>query len=265
MKKISVAGVVLAILACCFLSGCSGVLKNERMDQEVEQVIAALNEDDAGRIFQSMYPGVITREKFDESYEDIRKLWKKSDSHTTKLNAINTKKTLGSSGDSFICEAQYYVYTQEDYYTINLTYVSDENGDGLYGCFIKPGAEPLLVSGSFTTAGENSVLQWIILFLGVLSYLLIVITVVDILRKRPRLFGLWLLAVLTFFSFRIQNASDNFFVGISVNWFVMPAYQIYNNGSFILFLAFPVGAIVYWCLRKRLKQRKQQIETKGIE
>ena len=61
MKKISVAGVVLAILACCFLSGCSGVLKNERMDQEVEQVIAALNEDDADRIFQSMYPGVITQ------------------------------------------------------------------------------------------------------------------------------------------------------------------------------------------------------------
>lgn len=261
MKKSGVAGMLFVILVCCFLTGCSGVLKNERMDREVERIIAALNEDDADQIFLSMYPDAVTREEFDEAYEKIHQLWQKSDSHTIKLNAINMRKTLSNSGDSQICEAQYYIYTQDKFYTIYLTHLSDDKGDGLYGFYLKVGAEPMLISGSFTTARENSVLQWGILILGVLSYLFIIVTVVDILRKRPRLFGLWLAAVLTFFSLQIKVVPDNSYMGVGVNWFVMSSYKIYNNDSWILFLALPVGAIVYWCLRKKLKpkQKKPQI------
>lgn len=256
MKKARIVSLFLSILICCFLSGCGNLLKNEQMDREVERLIAALNEDDADRIFQSLHPGIVTREEFDESYEAIRKIWQKSYTHTKKLNAINTQKTLGSSGNSQICEAQYYVYTPDKFYTINISHLSDDNGDGMGGFYLKVGAEPMLISGSFTTAGENSVIQWGILLFGVLSYLLVIITVVDILRKRPRLFGLWLVAVLTFFSFHVQKMPDNFYMGVGVKWFIMPAYNIYNNGSWILILAFPVGVIVYWCLRKKLLASK---------
>lgn len=259
MKRLRVVSLLLSILVCCLLSGCGTLIKNEQMDREVERLIAALNEDDADRIFLSLYPDVVTREEFDQSYESIRKIWKKSYSHTKKLNAINTKKTFGSSGNSSICEAQYYVYMKDNFYTFNLTYLSDNNGEGLYGFYLKPGAEPMMISGSFATAGENSLLQWVILILGVLSYLLIIITVVDILRKRPRLFGLWLAAALTFFSFHLQIVGDDFYMGVGVHWFVMSALKIYNNGSLILFLAFPAGAIVYWCLRKKLLVPKSEI------
>ena len=153
-----------------------------------------------------MYPGIVTREEFDESYETIRRLWERSDGHTAKLRSINTKKNLNQSGNSLVCQAQYYVYTQEQSYTITLTYRSDDIGEGIYRFDINVGAEPVLISGGFTTARENSVLQWGLLVLSILSYLFIIVTVVDILRKRPRLFGVWLAAALTFIGFWVQAA-----------------------------------------------------------
>ncbi len=75
MKKTKVLAFVLAFLCCCVLAGCADMLKKEDMDQEVERLIAALNEDDADAVFQSMYPGVVSREEFDDSYETIQSLW----------------------------------------------------------------------------------------------------------------------------------------------------------------------------------------------
>ena len=71
MKKSSAVTLFLFILLCCCLSGCASLPKNEHMEQEAEQLITALNEDDADQIFESMYPDVVTRGEFDNSYETI--------------------------------------------------------------------------------------------------------------------------------------------------------------------------------------------------
>lgn len=130
MRGSGIVVLLLSVLFCCSLSGCADFIKSEEMDKEVVNFIEALNEDDADRIFQSMYPDVVTREEFDESYEAVRKLWEKSDEYTTKLNSINTRKNYTQSGDFRICQAQYYVYTQAQDYTITFTYRSDDTGDG---------------------------------------------------------------------------------------------------------------------------------------
>ncbi|MDE6622097.1 MAG: hypothetical protein K2K74_16740 [Lachnospiraceae bacterium] len=258
MKKKS--AVILFLLICCFLSGCADLLRNEEMDEEVARLIKALNEDDADQIYLSMYPDVVTREEFDESYESVRQIWEQSDNYTTKLKSINTKKNINKSGNSLVCQAQYYVYTQNQDYTVTLTHLSDDNGDGVYQFNLNIGAEPVLISGGFTTAGENSALQWGLLLLSVLSYLIIIVTAVDILRKRPRLFGVWLAAALTFAGFSIQISPSNLHLGGNVSWFVLSAFRIYSGGIRNFVFALPVGAIVYWCLRKKLLSKKVKIE-----
>lgn len=47
-----------------------------------------------------LYPDVVTRGEFDNSYETIREIWRKCDEHTLKLTSIhyNTNLNLGSSG-----------------------------------------------------------------------------------------------------------------------------------------------------------------------
>ena len=75
MKKARIVNLILSILICFILTGCGSLLEDEQMDRQVERLIAALNEDDGDKIFQSLYPGVVTREQFDESYEGIRKIW----------------------------------------------------------------------------------------------------------------------------------------------------------------------------------------------
>lgn len=257
MRK-SIVVLFLSVLLCCFLAGCAGLLKSEEMDREAERILEALNEDDADQIFQSMYPGVVTREEFDASYESVRQLWKKSDEYTMKLRAINTNKNYNQSGNSLVRQAQYYVYTPDQDYTITLTYRSDDIGEGIYQFNLNIGAEPVLVSGGFTTASQNSVLQWGLLILSVLSYLFVLATVVDILRKRPRLFGVWIAAALTFAGFLIQAAPSNFHLGLRVIWFALSAFKIYSNGIRNFVFVLPVGAIVYWCMRKKLLDKKMQ-------
>ena len=256
MGKSGIAVLLLSVLLCCILSGCADLIKSEEMDKEVANLIEALNEDDADQIFRLMYPGVVTREEFDESYEEVRKLWEKSDEYTTKLNSINTRKNFTQSGDFRICQAQYYVYTQAQDYTITLTYRSDGSGDGVYQFNLNVGAEPVLVSGGFTTAGKNSALQWALLMFSVLSYLFIIVTAVDIFRKRPRLFGVWLAASLTFIAFWVQAVPANLHAGGNVSWFVFSAFKIYSTGSRRFVFALPVGAIVYWCMRRKLLSQK---------
>lgn len=47
-----------------------------------------------------LYPDVVTRGEFDNSYETIREIWRKCDEHTLKLTSIhyNSNLNLGSSG-----------------------------------------------------------------------------------------------------------------------------------------------------------------------
>lgn len=251
MKKSS-AVMLFFILCCCILAGCADLLKNEDMEQRAMYLIEAFNEDDADRIFQEMYPGVVTREEFDKSYEAVRELWETSDEYTIKLKSMNTKKNFNQSGDFSICQAQYYVYTQAKDYTITFTYRVDDSGEGLYQFHLNVGTVPVLVSGGITTAGENSALQWALLIFSALSYLLVIVTVVDILRKRPRLYGVWLIAALFFAAFRIQAAPANFHLGGNVALLVLSAFKIYTTGSRNFVFALPVGAIIYWCMRKRL-------------
>ncbi|MEZ3462127.1 MAG: hypothetical protein K1W23_08220 [Lachnospiraceae bacterium] len=259
MKKTKVLAFVLAFLCCCVLAGCADMLKKEDMDQEVERLIAALNEDDADAVFQSMYPGVVSREEFDDSYETIQSLWERSDEHTTKLRSISTNKNFDKFGESLVCKAQYYVYTQDQSYTITLTYRSDDIGEGIYRFDLNVGAHPVLISGGITTASENSALQWGLLILSALCYVFVIATVVDILRKRPRLYGVWLVAALVFLGFQIQAAPGSFHLGGHVSALTLSAFKIFTGGRRLFVFAVPVGVIVYWCMRKKLLSQKFKI------
>lgn len=261
MKKLWIVLLLIASLFGGVLSGCSTLLKNEEMDQKVDDLIQALNEDDADRIFEALYPGMLTRDEFDASYETIRQIWEKCDEYTLKLSAIKTNKTFDKTGDSIIRSANYVVHTQNQDYTITLAYRSDQNGEGLYQFFVN--VVPVLVSGDFTTVGKNSALQWGLLVLTILSYIIIIFTVVDILRKRPRLFGVWLGVALTFAFFKIQLVPGNFHVNGGITWFALSAFRIYTGGGRSFVFAVPAGAVVYWCLRRRLLARKADTRING--
>ena len=110
---------LLMLLPCCLLAGCKSLIKSDQMDQQLEQLITALNEDNADQIYQFMYPGVVTREEFETAYEEFQLAWVKSTRYTTKLNAINVKNNFSNSGSSKTWQAQYYVFTEDTSYTID--------------------------------------------------------------------------------------------------------------------------------------------------
>ncbi len=257
MKKLrTLFLLLLMILPCCLFSGCISLQQKEQLTQQLQQIITALNEDNAEQIYQLIYPDIITREEFDAVYEDIRQTWIKSTDYTTKLNTISVNKNFSSSGSSLICKAQYCVFTEDNSYTITLAYLSDSNGSGLSQFNLTANSAPVLISGSLMTFPENSPFQWFVLILAIPEYIFILLTIIDILRKHPRLFGVWICAALTFFCFRVLVAPNGFRAGGGILFFPLSFFKIYSDGARKFVLTIPVGAIVYWCMRKKLLAKK---------
>lgn len=257
MKKLRIFFLLLLmLLPCCLLSGCLSLRQNEQITQQLQQIITALNEDNADQIYQFMYPGLVTREDFDSAYEDIRLTWTKSADYAIKLNTISVQQNFSSSGASQLCQAQYCVFNDELSYTITLTYLSDSNGSGLSQLDLTANTTPVLISGSLMTFMENSPVQWFMLILTILEYIFILLTIIDILRKRPRLFGVWIGAALTFFCFRVLITPKGFQAGGGLLFFPLSFFKIYSDGARNFALAIPAGAVAYWCLRKKLLAKK---------
>ena len=106
------------------------------------------------------------------------------------------------------------------------------------------------------TFPENSPFQWFVLILAIPEYIFILLTIIDILRKHPRLFGVWICAALTFFCFRVLVAPNGFRAGGGILFFPLSFFKIYSDGARKFVLTIPVGAIVYWCMRKKLLAKK---------
>lgn len=243
-----------ALLFCLSLGGC-GMIKNEEMDQRLEKLILALNEDDGEKVFQSMYPGAVSREDFDIGYSYIQNIWNPSDTYTVKMNSINVKKNVGSNA-SYLCQAEYYVLFEDSAYYVTLVYLSDSGGAGLYNINVSSTSNTILLSGSLLTPGENSIGQWLLLLLGILEWIFAVFTIVDIIRKRPRLFGLWILAALVFFYVGYTTNGSAFQFNLGVQIFILPGLKLYGGGLRQLIVTLPAGSIVYWCRRKKLIAKK---------
>ena len=63
----------------------------------------------------------------------------------------------------------------------------------------------------------------------IICFVVILVTIVDVIRQRPPKFGVYIVIALLFFSFRINEIS----------------------------LSIPIGAISYWCARKKILEDKE--------
>ena len=83
---------------------------------------------------------------------------------------------------------------------------------------------------------------------------------VDVVRKRPKLWGLWLAGMFLFLVLFFNGGVGHFQYGVTVGIF-SPTYLLrFQGGELRLRLGLPVGAILYWIFRNKLPRRpsKQQ-------
>lgn len=219
MKKRFLALCLLGILVlgCLGLSGCG--IKNETLDQQMTRMVTALNEGDEAAFTAMLYPGMEKEYDLHALFAQLEEYW--APVSPEELPLVSFHINAGTKGKT--SEGVYAVPGNEKINTLLLVYAETEDGSGVSTIYLQQR------DGQEAAAGKWNVPS---LILSLLCAAVQILTIVDILVKKPRKYGWYILLALFFFNFTLRL----------------------NGNAFSL--AVPLGAIIYWCLRKRLLWEK---------
>ena len=208
------------VFGCLGLSGCT--FKNETLDQQMSLVVAALNEGDEAAFAALLYPGMEEEYDLQALFDQMEGYWEPVAPEELSLVSFHIRK--GTAGN--ISEGMYTVPGNEKINSLQLVYVENEEGRGLSTVYLQQWDEQ-----EADGAGKSTP-EWILTGLCVAF---LILTIVDVLVKKPRKYGWYVVLALFFFTFTLHL----------------------NESSFGLSL--PIGAIVYWCMRGKLLREKAKL------
>lgn len=250
MKRIF--SVLAAFLLIVHLSGCTGMQNKDipEIRSHVDTFLTATLENEPNTAY-GVFLKSLPRAKFNSVFPQIRELLKDVEEYT--LQPIHFSQS--SQDGKTIRHITYRMETNSGVFVVTAT--AADNKDGLLNIFIVPEEQTTLVhTGTPGSMKGASVIQWIVLILGFLTWGLVLWAFVDCCRRSVRTKPLWLLLIalgasLFTVSFIGGIISFRFHVGI---YLTVTSLVKYGDGSSLLQLRIPVGAIVYLCLRKRLEK-----------
>ena len=205
------------------LGGCA--IHNEMLDAQMQKTVTALNQKDTDTLRRMLPADGMDEESFLSDVEQLYSVWVPVDPSDAKLIQLNVTK----SPDQTVTRGVYSVPGNEQYNCFQLIYVEMKDGTSVLNRFDLGRAD----SSEHSAAG--SPLGIIGTVLAVISFAVIIITIIDIARKRPRKYG-WYIVLSLFTFFLLVN-------GVR--------------------LTAPVGAIIYWCIRGSLLQKKAAAEAES--
>ena len=219
-KVLTIIAIIFAagmIAAAVLLTFGSRLFRNEVLDQQLEVLVSSMNSNDPEPLKDIMHPTVYS-EDVDAWFAEIHPLWQNTSTEAFKAKGINISSRVRNGQEYKSYRGIWTVKMGENTYELTIIYESDDKGSG-------GGALSF-----YRTEGANAftVVAYIIYFLFV------IFTVVDIIRSKPRLYGLFiLLSIMLFFQIRFGEVR----------------------------ITLPLGAIIYWLARKRLLQAKNKSQT----
>lgn len=210
------------LVACmCLLTGC---LKNDVLDREMNQLVTALNQGDSQLFLECFYPIGISKEAADAKLEEFKALWEQVDPKSMKLTSFNIK-TETVNGTRLKTHAGIYEFTMHNLpWRLELLHWQSEDASGLAHFNLAQIPESTL------SVSVHGIIAAACSFIHIVCFVFVII---DVIRKKRRKPVLLILLGLVYFR-------------LSVNEF-----------SFLL----PLGAIIYFLIRKKLKSKETLSET----
>ncbi len=203
----------VALFSVFMLTGCS--LKNDTLDSQAEALINALNAEDEESFTGLLYPS----QGFDAHsfYTQFIDYWEPVNYEDVKLISINISNRNHSGQSVKAYEGIYQLPRNDEYSNLKIIYTVTDEGSGITDIYL----------GTFNAQTQTA--STVNLVSMIICFVVILVTIVDVIRQRPPKFGVYIVIALLFFSFRINGIS----------------------------LSIPIGAISYWCARKKILEDKE--------
>ncbi len=215
---------VALVLACMAFSGCG--FKNETLDGEARLLVSALNEGDEESFRALLYPGWEEQMDLHELFLQIKEHWVPLAPEDLQLSSFHVRASGNKSGHNKSIQGVYPLPGNEEYPAMLLVYSDTEEGKGLSSVY-------LLNEAPDAAAQEpQPVWRWL---LSSLCIIIQILTVIDILVKKPRKYGWYIILALLFFTF--THRTDQFTIQFSIPW----------------------GAFLYWGMRNKLLREKERL------
>lgn len=262
MKKSGLKRLLALMMAAILLllCGCASIEEGGAvLDEKLEQFMACVEAKDKEGAAALAY-----NQEFGESvkdfFDDLATYWpaKAEDTYTRQ----STNVTIRNGAKIF--KGQYLVESGGENYVVDIAYAEDDNGAGitmLYANLSEDVAAATTPTGTLQSAAENSPLQWVFLALRLIFVGFIIFTIVDVLRKKPKLYGLWIIAALIYLSLSLSLSKTGIRFNFNISILSATEWLKYPDGAITIALGLPVGAIAYWCVRGSLLRQKAAREA----
>ena len=258
-------GCLILALLLLLLCGCSligrvketATAKQEEMDDLLVQFMTCVQNNDVMGAASLAYDPI----EMQRTFSTITDYWPVKSTDTYEACGLNYHTNISNGDQSFReTRAVYKVHSDgEDYQVIMITR-SDADGDGIVSFnvvrvddLIEAGIEP--ETSQFPVA-KKSFGQWCFTAFWILSCIACIVTIIDIVRKKPRLWGLWILCALFFFGFSLNKGPNNLNFGVKFGLLNSTEWVRTMDGSNYYQICAPLGAIIYWIRRKSLLKKK---------
>ena len=185
-----------------------------------------------------------------EGFASICAAWPVHADDEYESAGLNINKSKDADGEPVtVVDAVYIIHCDDQDYQAQFSTREDSAGSGLIGfqvdsvqSLIDNGIEP---AGGNTPAAGKTPAQWGLTVFWILACVFCLITIIDIVRKKPKLWGLWILIALVFIGFSADKWSGG-------SRFLARFGLLLSSESLRLlcevFLPYSVGAAVFFIL-----------------
>lgn len=264
MKKLAKRLLVIAVVVLLLLSvsGCGNqqdwksmrelalkmedIVDDATVRENTERMLSYILADDFENAY-TMVCTVATREEFRQPYADIRAVLRGVTDYELVASYRNNNVTNGVS----YVGIRYMLTSGEQKILVEAT--RQEGGIGLVGFHVYT-YDPVTQTGTLTTMQGANAVQWIFLVIGLLEGGFMIWMFVDCCRSKIRWKWLWLILTLlgaVAISVTVANGINlRYNIGLFFN--LHTALIRYSSGGFTVRLMFPLGAVAYIILKKKL-------------
>lgn len=228
LKRMKTAGsIIILVLIALLLSGCAA--DPSILEENKDLFVSCMNDHDPDGLYAIMYPNEISKEELEAGYKSMADLWQEVNAEDVKTIRFSKKTTLAQNKRVTVCQGVYQFPEGLEQYVLYLSYKETDDAKGLTEIRMIPTSQ---ISPSVTAAPLSPTVSCIV------TVCFIIFSIVDVVRKKPRRWGWYIVLCVVVFWIRFNN---------------------------VRYIVLPLGALIYWCIRKKLLAKKAAMKVSEME
>ncbi len=264
MKK-KLNAILFIVIFVIILMGCANnyeVFKNEKVDNDLEQMISCIKNQDAEAAYALLYPNAASEAKFEAGFRELVSTYQ-GEEYTYQLSGIHTKSNkINSNASTKTIECQYKIDTEQESYVVNIVYLEDDGGAGIYTFSMKTYAEYMDYNtpiGKLPYFKEFNAVQWILLAVSLIFILFTILTLINCMKSKIKIKPLWMILIIIVYiwGYLTIDFNGNIKMGFQVSLISYSRLLLYPSGVVQFYFGLPLGSILYWILKKSLIKKEE--------